>query len=168
MRSEFYGLAIAFGLQLFCAVFFLYDGIGDALGMENAPGFRETDQFEFILAATLLLSLIFTGLTLRRLATRQKRLTRQIDIAAGAFAEIIDAQFDEWSLTASERDVALLAIKGLSVAEMAELRDTREGTIKAQCGAVYRKAGVSGRLQLISLFIEELLDVAPLRTSTQT
>jgi DNA-binding CsgD family transcriptional regulator len=55
----------------------------------------------------------------------------------------------------------MLAIKGLSISEMAEIRQTREGTIKAQCAAVYRKAGVAGRLQLISLFIEDLI-AAPL------
>ena len=60
-------------------------------------------------------------------------------------------------LTPSERDVAMLSIKGLSIADMAGLRETKEGTIKAQCNAVYRKAGVTGRPQLLSLFIEELM-----------
>jgi len=45
-----------------------------------------------------------------------------------------------------------LAIKGLSIAEIAAVRQTRDGTIKAQCTAIYRKAGVTGRPQLISLF----------------
>jgi DNA-binding CsgD family transcriptional regulator len=65
--------------------------------------------------------------------------------------------FDTWALTPSERDVALLAIKGLSISEIAEVRTTKEGTIKAQCNAIYSKAGVSGRQQLLSLFIEELM-----------
>ena len=37
------------------------------------------------------------------------------------------------------------------------MRNTREGTVKAQNAAVYRKAGVSGRPQLLSLFIEDLM-----------
>jgi DNA-binding NarL/FixJ family response regulator len=45
----------------------------------------------------------------------------------------------------------------LSIAEIAQIRATREGTIKAQCAAIYRKAGVSGRAQLLSLFIEDLM-----------
>jgi DNA-binding CsgD family transcriptional regulator len=65
--------------------------------------------------------------------------------------------FQDWGLTASDRDVALFAIKGLSISEIAEMRETREGTIKAQCNAIYRKAGVTGRPQLISLFVEELM-----------
>lgn len=44
-------------------------------------------------------------------------------------------RFDARKPGASERDVALFAIKGLSVAGMAGIRDTREGTIKARCAA---------------------------------
>ncbi|MGB1147708.1 MAG: helix-turn-helix transcriptional regulator, partial [Alphaproteobacteria bacterium] len=57
-----------------------------------------------------------------------------------------------------ERDVALFAIKGSSIAEISELRGTKEGTIKAQLNAIYRKADVTGRPQLISYFIEGMLD----------
>ena len=78
-------------------------------------------------------------------------------VASGACFELLDQNFDEWSLTPSERDVALLAIKGLSLAEIADIRNTKQGTIKAQCNAIYQKAGVSGRPQLLSLFIEELM-----------
>ena len=56
--------------------------------------------------------------------------------------------------------MALFAIKGLSTQEIAALRNTREGTVKAQTNAIYRKAGVSGRPQLLSLFIEDLMDDA--------
>ena len=76
--------------------------------------------------------------------------------ASGAFYQLMEDRFD-WSLTPSERDVALLAIKGLSIAEIAEARQTKDGTIKAQSNAIYRKAGVSGRPQLLSLFIDELM-----------
>ena len=64
----------------------------------------------------------------------------------------------EWGLSPAERDVALFAIKGLSTSEIAALRTTSEGTVKAQTAAIYRKAGVSGRPQLLSLFIEDLLE----------
>jgi DNA-binding CsgD family transcriptional regulator len=53
--------------------------------------------------------------------------------------------------------VALFAIKGLSTQEIAVLRATSEGTVKAQTNAIYRKAGVSGRSQLLSVFIEDLM-----------
>ncbi len=50
-----------------------------------------------------------------------------------------------------------VSIKGLSTADIANLRNTSEGTVKAQTNAIYRKAGVSGRPQLLSLFIDELM-----------
>ncbi|MGB1082547.1 MAG: helix-turn-helix transcriptional regulator, partial [Alphaproteobacteria bacterium] len=62
----------------------------------------------------------------------------------------------------SESDVALFAIKGSSIAEIARMRGTKDGTIKAQLNAIYRKAGVTGRPQLISFFIDEMVDgIAP-------
>ena len=76
---------------------------------------------------------------------------------SGAFAELLDERFGDWGLTRSERDVAWFTIKGLSIAEIAKLRGTSEGTVKAHSNAIYRKAGVSGRTQLLSLFIEDLM-----------
>jgi DNA-binding CsgD family transcriptional regulator len=72
--------------------------------------------------------------------------------------DVMNERFDEWGLTPAERDVALFAIKGLSIADIAQLRSTSEGTVKAQTAAIYRKAGVSGRPQLLSLFIDDLME----------
>ena len=71
--------------------------------------------------------------------------------------ELLEEKFDTWGLTAAERDVALFAIKGLSLTDIASVRNTSEGTVKAQTNAIYRKAGVSGRPQLLSLFIDDLM-----------
>ena len=71
--------------------------------------------------------------------------------------DLLQERFAEWALTPSEKDVALFAIKGLSTAEIAALRSTSEGTVKAQTNAIYRKAGVTGRPQLLSLFIDDLM-----------
>ena len=91
--------------------------------------------------------------TLRERNLAQERLRR----ASGAFMNLLDERFGEWGLTPAEKDVALFAIKGLATAEIAVLRATSEGTVKAQTNAIYRKAGVSGRSQLLSLFIEDLM-----------
>jgi len=71
--------------------------------------------------------------------------------------DLLEDRFAGWELTAAERDVALFSIKGMSTAEIAALRDTSEGTVKAQTNAIYRKAGVSGRPQLLALFIDDLI-----------
>jgi DNA-binding CsgD family transcriptional regulator len=71
--------------------------------------------------------------------------------------DLLAERFEEWALTPAEKDVALFAIKGMSTSEIAGLRNTSEGTVKAQTNAIYRKAGVTGRAQLLSLFIEDLM-----------
>ncbi|MGR3492759.1 MAG: helix-turn-helix transcriptional regulator, partial [Shimia sp.] len=85
-------------------------------------------------------------------------MEEQLQIASGALSQLIDKRFDEWDLTPAERDVALFAIKGLTLQEIATVRDTSTGTVKAQTAAIYRKAGVSGRPQLIAHFVEDLME----------
>jgi DNA-binding CsgD family transcriptional regulator len=105
----------------------------------------------------LLLGMALGGLALRRSHLRRQEVESQLRVARGAFMELLEERFAAWGLTPAERDVALFAIKGLSTGEIAQLRSTSEGTVKAQTAAIYRKAGVSGRPQLLSLFIEDLI-----------
>jgi DNA-binding CsgD family transcriptional regulator len=105
----------------------------------------------------LFLGLIF-GATLVHASLRDLRMAEgRLKRAAAAFDELLADRFKFWGLTAAERDVAVFAIKGMSVPEIARLRQTSEGTVKAQTAAIYRKAGVSGRPQLLSLFIEDMM-----------
>ena len=150
-------LWILFCLQAFCAVYFLGEGIVEGLGYNPNLFGVDHDIFESVLAVALIASVVFTFIEIRNLVVRQQRMEAQIKAASGAFSKLLDEHFGEWALTPSERDVALLAIKGLSIAEIARVRETKDGTIKAQCNAIYRKAGVTGRAQLLSYFIEELM-----------
>lgn len=139
------------------ATFFLLDVVAD-LGDWSLMA-SETTHLGIELAAVvaLIVGLGLTALEIRRIRTRQRRVEAQLRIASGAFLDLLEEYFDSWALTPSERDVALLAIKGLSIAEIAGVRQTKQGTVKAQCNAIYSKAGVTGRHQLLSLFIEELM-----------
>ena len=69
----------------------------------------------------------------------------------------IDAQLARWSLSPSEKEVALLILKGLSLKEIAELRNTAEKTVRAQSVAIYSKSGLAGRSELAAFFLEDLL-----------
>lgn len=137
---------------------FIFVSTLDALGLDHHAFARGTQAFEYAMTLALVASVGMTALSLRAVSRHQDTLEQQVAVAAGALEEVLQARFDAWTLTPAEADVARLAIKGLSIAEMAEIRGNAEGTIKAHSAAVYRKAGVSGRLQLISHFIEELLD----------
>lgn len=144
-------------LQAAAAAFFTFDIVADVIGPEDGPAHLLLEG----LAVLALIAGIWLALReIGRLRRRHRRLEAQLRVASGAFLELLDEHFERWGLTPSERDVALLAIKGLSIAEIAELRGTKEGTVKAQCNAIYGKAGVSGRPQLLSLFIEELMGEA--------
>ena len=52
----------------------------------------------------------------------------------------MDRQFQAWGMTAAEREVGLLILKGLSHKEIAALRATTEATVRQQAQAIYRKA----------------------------
>lgn len=68
----------------------------------------------------------------------------------------INNQFERWKLTPSEKEIGLLLLKGLSHKEVASLRGVSEATARQQAGAVYRKAGLTGRHDLAAFFLEEL------------
>jgi DNA-binding CsgD family transcriptional regulator len=69
----------------------------------------------------------------------------------------LDRQFERWSLSPAEKEVALLLLKGLSHKEIAGVRNITEATARQQARAVYKKAGLSGRNDLAAFFLEDLL-----------
>lgn len=71
--------------------------------------------------------------------------------------EEIDAQFDRWSLSPKEREVALLLLKGCRHKEVASLLGSSERTVRQQAVSVYRKSGLAGRAELAAFFLEDLL-----------
>ena len=72
-------------------------------------------------------------------------------------AVAIDHQLLRWSLTPAEREVVLLLLKGLTLKEIGTLRGCSERTVRHQARAVYRKAGLAGRVELAAFFLEDLL-----------
>jgi len=73
-------------------------------------------------------------------------------------AAAIQAQFDAWSLTPAEADIAGLLLKGVSLRDIADLRRTSEATIRQQAQGVYRKSGLAGRRELAAYFLESLFE----------
>jgi DNA-binding CsgD family transcriptional regulator len=147
-----------FVIQALCAVFFVSDILSSVLGIRSTPlSWEMREAMEIGASIGLALGVIVGGLMLRRALKERHRAEEQLRRASGAFADLLQERFQEWGLTPSEKDVALFAIKGMSTAEIAALRSTSEGTVKAQTNAIYRKAGVTGRSQLLSLFIEDLM-----------
>lgn len=144
--------------QVVCTAFFIWDIAAGLVGFRTEPiawEFREA--IEIGAALGLVLGVVVGTWMLIASNRRARHMESRLRAASGAFAELLEDRFLEWNLTPAERDVAWFTMKGLSIGDIARLRNTSEGTVKAQSNAIYRKSGVSGRAQLLSLFIEEML-----------
>ncbi|MEO0939232.1 MAG: LuxR C-terminal-related transcriptional regulator [Pseudomonadota bacterium] len=145
-------------LQAVCAALFTLEVSVALIGVSVLPlDWRLHEAIEIGAALGLVLGVAVTAVLLRTTQRRADHVESQLRAASGAFMELLEDRFTEWGLTPAERDVALFALKGLSTQDIASVRDTSEGTVKAQTNSIYRKAGVSGRTQLLSLFIEDLM-----------
>lgn len=157
MRDRF-SIFLLLGVQLICAGFFLFNIITSLIGVSFTPiSWALFELIEIGAAVGLVLGVFVSFSLLRKSAKAQAKAEDSLRLASGAFAELIDERFAEWKLTPAERDVALMCIKGLTIAEITQIRSTSDGTVKAQTNAIYRKAQVNGRAQLMSLFIDDLM-----------
>jgi DNA-binding CsgD family transcriptional regulator len=148
-------LAAIIMVQAMCAMFFAVDVIHDIL--ENGPHLNRYIALEGLAATALVAGVAFLMLELRRILIRVETLSRSLRAASGEMVEVISRFFEEWGLTPSEKDVAMMILKGLDNDSIARLRGTASGTVRAQCSQIYSKANVDGRTQLLSIFVEELL-----------
>jgi len=148
-------LAAVIVLQAATAIFFVVDVASDFIADAKLKDLHM--WIEVIAAIALAAGIIFLAIELRRVMARLDTLGRSMRAAQGEMAEVIDTFFNDWGLTPSERDVALMVLKGIDNETIAQMRGTAPGTVRAQCTSIYAKAGVDGRAQLFSVFMEELL-----------
>ena len=159
---------LIFAVQVICAFFFVSDILSSVLGLRSTPiSWEMRELMEIGASVGLVLGLLFGALALRKSFRERRVAEEKLRRASTAFLDLMQERFSEWGLTPAEKDVALFAIKGMTTAEIAGLRNTSEGTVKAQTNAIYRKAGVSGRPQLLSLFIEDLMQDALLGVTSE-
>lgn len=130
------------------------------------------DLLRFIFSAVLLAILVAERVAQKReLADLRQQLAkargklaktdaRSVQLAS-QYRAVMQKQFEAWGLSASEQDVVIGMLKGLSFREIAELRGTREKTVRQQASTVYRKAGVGGRSELTAWFFEDMLEPLP-------
>ena len=144
-------------LQMLAAGFFVADSLVDTqLPAAQLPS--DMSWFEAGIAAALFVGVLLGALQTRRLLHEAGERERIITVAQGAVAQVISQRFYEWALTAAESDVALFALKGCTIAEIARMRGSAEGTIRAQLSQVYAKAGVSSQALLMATLIDELIE----------
>lgn len=145
-------------IQCLCGAYFLWEILASILGIPSVPlrwSLRELVEagasIGLVLGAVLGVRLAFVAQN----ATHRAETARQI--TSGEFVAVVDRYFSNLNLTSAETEVAWFVLKGMSLAEIASLRQTRIGTVKAQCTAIYKKAGVTGKSQLFSQLVEDLI-----------
>jgi len=89
--------------------------------------------------------------------TSQAQPRKYVLEARKKLGNVVAQQFSEWMLTGSEVEVGWLLLKGLSLKEIAIVRNTKEKTVRQQASSIYKKAGVTGRHAFSAWFIEDIL-----------
>lgn len=141
--------------QIGCAVFFVADVVADF----TTPPLHEFHlSIEVVAGLTLIATAAAQAHWLMTLLRRQVHLQRSASLAASAMSDVIEAHFTAWSLTPSEHDIAYFLVKGLSIAEIARIRGSAEGTVKSHLNAIYRKSGSQNRGELLAQIIDSLMD----------
>lgn len=160
-------LGTIFAVQIVCAAFFVAQILITVLGLNIGPfDWVYIELIEIGAAVGLLLGVAMGAFALAHSHSRAIKAEEALRRAQSAFRDVLEERFNDWGLTDAESDVALFAIKGFSTQDIAGFRGVSEGTVKAQTNAIYRKAGVTGRPQLLSLFIDELVEDVPLHSSS--
>ncbi|MBL4749623.1 MAG: helix-turn-helix transcriptional regulator [Amylibacter sp.] len=136
----------------------MYDLLSSQFAIRTTPlPWRVRELVELAGALGLLIGIFVSFYELIKIRSRMRKLRSRIRVASSAFYDLVEDEFDGWRLTPKERDVGMFILKGLSNLEISQITDKKEGTVKAQTNALFRKAGVSNRSQFASYFIEVLM-----------
>lgn len=143
-------------LQVLAGAFFVIDSITD---IELSPGglLADFSWLEIAIAIAMLASIALGARLIRQLMREAREREQVIAMAQGAIGAVIAERFADWRLSAAETDVAMFALKGCSIGEIAAMRGSAEGTVRAQLSQIYAKAGVSSQPMFVALFVEDLL-----------
>lgn len=152
-------MTIVVALQALAAAFFLADLAGDLAS--EAVGTHLI--VEGLAALALLVAVVMGAIQIRHLIAAARADEAAVAVARGALAQLVQLRFAQWHLTPAEADVALFALKGCDVAQIAALRGAAAGTVRAQLARIYAKAGVASHTALLALFVEELIDASLLQ-----
>ena len=139
---------------VFAMTFFIYDIVSDLLSNEDGVFHITIEFLVFIAISTVLFHELQHVKSLDKEVEIEKSKTARL---AGELLFVMREQFSQWSLTPSESEIALLIIKGLSMKEIAAVRNVKEKTVRSQATSIYAKSGYTGRHELSAHFIEDLM-----------
>ena len=146
------------------ALFFFQDVANDIkehIATDTAYSFGSALHLFFEILATigLTLGLIEILTYIKELQKSDEKHELQLKHLTEDFDALVHKRFNKWDLTDAEKDIALYMLRGLSNSEIADLRKVAVGTVRVQSHRVLQKAGASSRTELMSIFMEEFMDV---------
>lgn len=162
-RERWVIAAILLGTALFVGMDLLTDSLEGLrwwhLAAEASVALAALAGVVFLLRGSFVLkrSLAEEVIKSARLQAEAEAWRNQAKIHIEGLSQEIERQLTSWKLTASEKEVAFLLLKGFSLKEIADIRKTSEKTARAQSTVVYEKSGLSGRSELAAFFLEDLL-----------
>ena len=145
-------ITLVIAIQVVAVVYFLFDAVREEAGVPAL--------LDIVVGVALFAGIALGALAIRRLHAERRQQEAALAVARGALGDLMHQRFAEWKLSRSEADVALFALKGCAIADIAQMRGSSAGTVRSQLSQVYAKAGVSGQPMLMSLFLEDLLGPA--------
>jgi DNA-binding CsgD family transcriptional regulator len=102
-------------------------------------------------------SLVETRRALEERKAERDEWRSSAEVALEGLGRAIDEQFANWGLTPTEREVALLLLKGHSHKAIAYATGRSERTVRQHAVSVYDKSGLGGRAELAAFFLEDLM-----------
>ncbi len=147
------GLTAVLVVQGLAMIFFLTDAAEEL--SHDPTGLHPMTEASVALA--LGFGIVVVALALLRSLRQARSQASALAIASGEFRRFIEEQFQQWKLTAAERDVAVMSLQGHEIEKIAAQRGAAVGTIRAQLAKIYLKSGVSNRAQLSAVFVERLM-----------
>lgn len=155
--------AVILGMSAaFC--FFLLDVILDIIEHFESQRTYTKDEaihlfFETCAVVALFLGILSVLQYTKVLSEQAAKANKSLAALKVDFDNFVQQQFTQWGLTEAEKDVALLLLRGMSTSDIADLRSSTTGTVKVQSHKVFGKSGVTSRVEFMSLFMEEFIDI---------
>lgn len=129
--------------RLLIATFESFIAISSFLAISILYRELKTEEGENTQAQTLILDL--------------KRTNRILKNPESSFWIEVKSQMEAWKLTNTEKEIAILLLRGFSHQQIAGVRKKSLRTIENQTASIYEKSSMRGKLEFISFFLTPLL-----------
>jgi len=146
-------------------LFFLFDIIFDVRDQISEATMYETFELIHLLFEGFAVVAIGAGIWLTFqyqtvLKEQAENAEESLYYLKNDFDTLLKRKFAAWGFTDAEREIAILVLRGFTNAQIAELRETKVGTVKVQIHKLIQKTNSVSRTDFMAIFMDEFLDFA--------